>query len=184
MIKIIKKIVPLICFVSTSLFTGPMPEYSPIASSAASWNFEIYNKSDTPIWVSVGYIKKITDPFHNSVLNEHGLMGRRFEKSEEVKGQKVRAIIDFTLLPVITIWNKVPKIGVKPVLQKGLVACRELQAGETCTKQAFLTYDNNGLRPQTGRFLGLPQMFGQPGTTDSGLRITNNINQLQIQDVR
>lgn len=182
-----KKII-VITIIAFCAFTrvNSEPEVGDTASSRFAWNFEIYNKSSRPIWVSVGYIqglKGLADPRNSSVIDQQFLAGA---KGGTLKGQKVRAVVDFKAMPIITIWNQEPKFfgGPNPVFRRGISACQELQKGEICTQQAFLTWDDNGLRPQTGQFLGLPQMFGQPGITDSGMKITNNVNQLQIQKVR
>lgn len=179
MFTTIKKIILSTCIVFFLTHTAKV-EFSPNASQKEQWNFEVYNKSNKPIWISVGYIHRITDPFNNSVINKQKLEG----KTKQTQGQKIRAVVNQKEMPIITIWTSQPNlIGTNYTVRRGINVCQNLQKNEPCQKQAFLTWDGEILRPQTGKFGGLPQLFGKPGLTESGLKIINNINQLQIQNV-
>jgi len=166
----LKKIIMIACCVYFSAHAIE-PEFSPTASDKARWNFEIYNKSSGPIWVSVGY-NIWTDPFLSSVINKVLLPAA----SGGQQGGRIRAVVDFKKELIITIKGE-PNI----TLVRDIFVCQDLRPGEQCTKQAFLTYDNDGLRPQTGKWVGIPQLFGLAGTTESGLEITNNVTQFNIK---
>lgn len=121
------------------------------ATSAAPWNFEIYNKSGRGINVSANY---------------EGRMGQIFGAPMRIGSSgKLRTVLtDTTVRLIVNISDISRKFAHQ---QFWIVPC---PAKNVCAKTIFLTYDDNGLRPQTGVWLGTL------GVTDSGLSLENNIH--------
>lgn len=170
--KIVIAMLILCNMLATSTYSIPQ-EDSAIASNKEPWNFEIYNKSGAPIWVSAD---------HEGLLS-----GYVIKEKKLLDQQQIRTVVDLKKRIRIRIWNREPKLigGPQPIIERGITTCQNLAPQERCTRQAFLTYDKyNNLRPQTGKLGGLPQKLGLEGVTESGLRITNNISALSIQEIR
>lgn len=149
-----KKIIISFAILATSAVHAII-EMTNKATTAAPWNFEIYNKSASTISVSINY---------------EGRMGQILGAPMRIEPSgKLRTALRDTAAPLVvnisTISRKIAK------QQFWIVPCPQKNA---CENTMFLTYDENGLRPQTGILLGIP------GITDSGLSLKNNIDQRYI----
>jgi|GEM_PF-2865736 len=136
------------------IITNTYIEMTAKATNAAPWNFEIYNKSGSEISVSASY---------------EGIMGQIFSQPLG-PSRKLRTVLTNTATPLIVKVSD-PSRYQFPQQQFLIVPCPQKNV---CGKTIFLTYDVNGLRPQTGVW------EGTLGITDSGLSLKNNINQPHI----
>ena len=124
-------------------------EISDKATTNEAWNFEIYNKYDRPIGIML--------------LNKGGESA--FLKAPVINSfQKFRGVIDF---------SKIGTIEIK-VNEKNLNYRINVRSNHAI-KSMFLTFDENGLRPQTGILGGMLDIFDK-GQTDSGINFTKETN--------
>jgi|GEM_PF-6915840 len=122
------------------------------------WNFEIYNKTDQRITVSV--LDKNTQQFFGTPITINSF-------------EKLRGIVNLSKIEFIQIEKNKKTINylINPKNKTRTIEIRSI----------FVTVDENGMRPQTGVLLGIPDTIGK-GMTDSYIPFqkATNIKQDEI----
>lgn len=156
-IIMIKKIIMCIVVFYSSIQCFIPWETGPKATNGQPWNFELSNKSDGKITVSLQIFR-----------------GAEQKTINLARGDKLRAVIPTDHLLHLGISSQIlikEQHGGYPVERQFTIkhpfTISLCPGGRPCQKTAFLTFDNNGLRLQRGLLRGLL------GQTESGLTMNN-----------
>lgn len=146
----LKKTKPRFLFDSTGKF-----ETTDKATSTIAWNFELYNKRKETVIISVynkdeGLRQVFGKPIH---IGSYG---------------KLRGIVDLKKIDIVQVKTN-----------KGEVRNYTITPNAE-TNTVFVTIDENGMRPQTGQLLGLPDIVGE-GKTDSNIPFFKKSNIMENQ---